>query len=102
MKPSEAPEWLMEAMCKGNKADSYQSNHNAQNDNTISEGSRNSTLASYTGTMRRRGMSEGGIVEALMAENETRLNPPLDEAEVKKIAESICRYKPDVSEFRGE
>ncbi len=102
MKPAEAPEWLLEAMCKGNKTDSYKCNHNSQPDNLIPEGSRNSTLASYAGTMRRRGMSEAGIVAALMAENEARLSPPLNDAEVRKIAESICRYQPEVSEFRDE
>lgn len=101
MKLADAPEWLLEEMCKGNKADSNK-NSSSNSDNSIPEGNRNSTLASYAGAMRRRGMSEAGIIAALMAENETRLSPPLDEAEVRKIAESICRYKPDVSEFKGE
>jgi len=51
----------------------------------IKEGSRNSTLTSLAGTMRARGMTEEGIYTALLAENNARSNPPLDEAEVKKI-----------------
>jgi len=35
--------------------------------------------------MRARGMMEEGIYTALLAENNARCNPPLDEAEVKKI-----------------
>jgi len=50
----------------------------------IKEGSRNSTLTSLAGTMRARGMTEEGIYTALLAENNARSNPPLDEAEVKK------------------
>ncbi len=51
----------------------------------IKEGSRNSTLTSLAGTMRARGMTEEGIYTALLAENNARCNPPLDEAEIKKI-----------------
>jgi len=50
----------------------------------IKEGNRNSTLTSLAGTMRARGMMEEGIYTALLAENNARCNPPLDEAEVKK------------------
>jgi len=50
----------------------------------IKEGSRNSTLTSLAGTMRVRGMTEESIYAALLAENNARCNPPLDEAEVKK------------------
>jgi len=45
----------------------------------IKEGNRNSTLTSLAGTMRARGMTEEGIYTALLAENNARCNPPLDE-----------------------
>ena len=61
----------------------------------IKEGSRNSTLTSLAGTMRARGMTEESIYAALLAENNARCNPPLDEAEVKKIAHSVSRYQPN-------
>jgi len=61
----------------------------------IKEGNRNSTLTSLAGTMRARGMTEEGIYTALLAENNARCNPPLDEAEVKKIAHGISRYQPN-------
>lgn len=60
----------------------------------IPEGQRDSTLASLAGTMRRRGMSEAGILAALRAENAARCVPPLDDAQVVKIAGSIGRYAP--------
>src|SRR5262249_16131729 len=61
----------------------------------LAEGSRNATLTSLAGTMRRRGMSEEAIAAALLAENEARCDPPLAEAEVLKIAKSVARYAPE-------
>ena len=63
---------------------------------SISEGARNNTLASLAGTMRRQGMSGDAIEAALLAENEGRCDPPLPEAEVRRIAKSIARYEPSV------
>lgn len=60
----------------------------------IPEGARNETLASLAGTMRRRGMSLAGIQAGLLAENNARCDPPLDEPEVCMIAASIARYEP--------
>jgi len=40
-------------------------------------------------------MTEESIYAALLAENNARCNPPLDEAEVKKIAHSVSRYQPN-------
>ena len=59
----------------------------------IAEGSRNATLASLAGSMRRRGMSEAAIEAALIAENQ-HCAPPLDEAEVRRVARSVARYEP--------
>ena len=59
----------------------------------IPEGQRNSTLLSLAGSMRHRGMMEGEIESALMAVNQGRCQPPLDDDEVQKIAKSISRYQ---------
>ena len=59
---------------------------------TIPAGSRNQTLASLAGTMRRRGMAQEAIEAALLAENATRCKPPLLDDEVRAIAASIGRY----------
>ncbi len=45
--------------------------------------------------MRRRGFGEAAIASALLVENRDRCKPPLSEREVRKIARSIARYKPD-------
>ena len=61
---------------------------------TFGEGERNAGLTSLAGSLRRRGMSESGIVAALRAENEARCSPPLLEEEILAIARSVCTYEP--------
>jgi hypothetical protein len=60
----------------------------------IPEGHRNDTLMSLAGTMRRRGMGFDEIKAALLVSNSKRCDPPLAEDEVRKVASSVCRYKP--------
>jgi hypothetical protein len=55
----------------------------------IAEGQRNATLASMAGAMRRRGMTEGAIVAALLETNRVQCRPTLPESEVRAIAVSI-------------
>lgn len=61
---------------------------------SLGEGERNAGLTSLAGSLRRRGMSEPGIVAALRAENEARCAPPLADEEVVGIARSVCNYEP--------
>lgn len=68
----------------------------------ISRGGRNSTLASFAGSMRRRGMSEAAILAALQVENATRCDPPLADAEVRVIARSVTRYRPAPARCTGD
>lgn len=58
----------------------------------IPSGKRNATLTSLGGSMRARGMTRRAITAALVAENATRCDPPLADAEVKTIAASVSRY----------
>ena len=58
------------------------------------EGQRNSRLASLAGSMRRGGASQQAIEAALLEENQRRCDPPLQETEVCRIAESIASYPP--------
>jgi len=67
---------------------------------SLREGRRNTTLASLAGTMRRRGMSEAAIHQALLVENEQRCEPPLPADEVARIAQSVARYQPVSSSQR--
>src|SRR5207247_2037360 len=48
-------------------------------EDAIADGARNSTLTSFAGTMRRRGMTPDAITAALLAENSRRCMPPLPE-----------------------
>jgi len=63
----------------------------------IPEKHRNTTLTSLAGTMRRRGMSRSAIEVALLAENQSRCDPPLTENEVRRIAASVSSYNPGMS-----
>ncbi|MCG3206080.1 MAG: hypothetical protein KCHDKBKB_02806 [Elusimicrobia bacterium] len=58
----------------------------------VTEGTRNATLASIGGTMRRRGLGYEEIAAALQVFNSKRCSPPLPETEVDSIAVSIAKY----------
>ena len=49
--------------------------------------------------MRRRGMSEAAIRAALREENRRSCLPPLDDAEVDRIAASVARYDPTAEDL---
>ncbi len=58
---------------------------------TVSEGSRNDTLFKIACSFQGRGLSDGAVIAAVKAENQTRCNPPLDDDEVEKIVESALK-----------
>lgn len=58
----------------------------------IPAGKRNGKLAAIAGRLRRNGKSRDEIEGALLHINMAECDPPLEEAEVRKIAESISRY----------
>jgi putative DNA primase/helicase len=87
---ADVPAWLLDRMVpKGMAAGA------APLPAAIKEGMRNTWLASAAGTMRRRGFCEDAIAAALLIENRHRCVPPLDDREVRRIARSIDRYKPE-------
>ncbi len=61
----------------------------------IEDHTRNATLTSLAGTMRRRGMTQAAIEAALLEENRLRCNPNMTDAEVLVIARSVARYAPE-------
>lgn len=61
---------------------------------TVIEGGRNDYLARKAGQLRRLGLNENLILEAIIAENEAVCSPPLDIEELRTIARSIARYEP--------
>jgi len=87
----DAPEWFLRLLRAEHKS---RANGRAVISGAIPEGHRNDTLMSLAGTMRRRGMGAEEIEAALLVTNNKRCDPPLAEDEVRKIAFSVCRYKP--------
>lgn len=92
------PDWLVDAMdacAAGRTPGESLRTDEVTGANLIPHSKRNSTLASLAGTMRRVGMGLPEIRSALLETNLTRVVPPLDESEVIRVAESICKYRPD-------
>jgi putative DNA primase/helicase len=90
---ADAPGWLLRLLQESQKT---RANEGTAIGDAIPEGQRNDTLTSLAGTMRRRGMGAEEIEAALLVTNNKRCEPPLAEDEVRKIASSVCRYKPAV------
>lgn len=95
-------EWLIDLILK--KRTSFK-----EIPDVIEEGSRNAVMASMAGALRRKGLSFEAILAALLVENNTRCNPPLDDKEIETITKSICKYRPEDpitgeewEEFRSE
>ena len=88
--PAEIPEWLMTLILQNGEPQKQTSKSRGEK---IARGRRNTDLTSLAGTMRRRGMSPNAIEAALLLENQ-RCDPPLPEAEVRQIANSVSRYEP--------
>jgi putative DNA primase/helicase len=94
--PAEMPAWLISLLAGQPENGSHRVNGKNSPGGTgeIPEGQRNNTLTSEAGKMRRAGMSEEAIYAALRIVNQERCRPPLDDAEVRKIARSVARYEP--------
>jgi hypothetical protein len=63
----------------------------------IKQGSRDNALTSIAGTLRRKGFEADEIFALLVSTNRKRCEPPLPEADVKRIAWSVARYKPETT-----
>jgi hypothetical protein len=85
------PDWLMTLLIKREEDPRRQAE--GQAGDKILDGKRNATLASLSGTMRKRSMTHEAIEAALLVENK-RCDPPLPENEVRRIAQSVSRYAP--------
>ncbi|MCG3122057.1 MAG: hypothetical protein GIKADHBN_00433 [Phycisphaerales bacterium] len=88
-----APEWLLEvAIEKPRKQARRIASSLLKSQGPIAEGERNSTLTSLAGCMRRRGLDEAQILDALRGINDQRCRPTLGDPELQSIARSIGRY----------
>jgi len=67
---------------------------------TIAEGARDQTLFRAGCAMRAKGFTEPEILAALEEVNDARCDPPLDDAQVVKIAASAARYDATADVFR--
>jgi hypothetical protein len=65
---------------------------NLDNNGPIPEGTRNRTLTSIGGRKRAEGLGRDELLDHLLAVNEARCDPTLDEGEVSRIAASVARY----------
>lgn len=61
----------------------------------IIEGGRNNQLTSLAGALRRKGLTFSEIIPTLLEVNRRRCRPPLDEIEVRRIAEHISTKPAD-------
>jgi hypothetical protein len=87
-------EWLLTLSSHGAKKVAF-----TLDQGKIRKGTQHDTLVSLAGTMRARGCEYREIEAALLETNRSRLEEPAPEADIKRIAESICRYAP--SDKRG-
>lgn len=86
--PARCPIWLLDLLQKpkGRKT------KRPRQDGPIPEGCRDDTLTRLAGELRREGLDQEAIYAQLEAVNEARCQPPLDEADIRKIAASVSRY----------
>lgn len=88
-----APTWMIELLV----AKQEQPVIRQTSEGAYISGQRNNALASLSGSMRRKGMSDDEIFVALNAVNMNRCVPPLSEGEVRSIALSVGRYAPSAA-----
>jgi hypothetical protein len=86
---ADAPSWLLDLLSGETRRDR---NPPAARINVLVKGERNDKLTRYAGWLRRRGAELPELEEKLLADNARRCQPPLEEAEVRRIAASIARY----------
>ncbi len=90
----EAPKWLLDELerVSGNKLVVVDSSTPKPLESEIPEGERNVTLTSIAGTLRRKGADADTIYAAITAINTEKCSPPLPDAELRAIANSVARY----------
>jgi len=87
VEPADLPDWLDDLLMNGSTPLPAGGSAPVR----VTEGARNSTLASLAGKMRRQGKGFEAIREGLLNANSS-FEPPLDESEAVSVAASISRY----------
>lgn len=90
------PNWLKSRLKYCNKS-TEQTPPARGNSEAIPEGQRDNQLTSLAGSMRRKGLDEEAIYAALSVHNEKHCQPPMSDADVRRIARSVSRYEPAAS-----
>lgn len=85
-----APHWLIRLLLDAGRRKAPE-----KTPHQIAEGSRNDTLFRAGARLRRFGWEAPEILASLKEINRLRCHPPLDEKELRTIAESAARYPPD-------
>jgi hypothetical protein len=88
------PEWLLKATREGSGTSSVCLS------GSIEEGTRNNTLYAYGLTLKRDGLDDGSIHQALHFMNIKRCTPPLPDGEVDTIAGSVTKSNAKRGELR--
>lgn len=88
---SDAPEWLLELAAR---SDTPTPRALSSEIGILPKGQRNDGLTRLAGALRRRGATLEELETELLQVNVRRCRPALPDADVRKIAESICRYAP--------
>jgi hypothetical protein len=90
---ADAPQWLVDLITvRAEPAPRPTKRQRVQS--ALAEGSRNASMTSRAGALRRAGACEDAILTDLERYNAEHCSPPLDPAEVAKIAHSVARYSP--------
>jgi putative DNA primase/helicase len=90
-----APGWMLERLREDKRRNGGAAKNGApDNGSTIPPGQRNAALTRMGGAMRRQGATEDEVLSALQVTNVKRCEQPLEDAEVERIAWSVCRYEP--------
>ena len=90
---AEAPDWLLARTAdstSGNGQATPPSEWRALVANGVDEGQRDCTLAKLAGHLLRRFLDPFVVLDLMQCWNATRCRPPLPEADVARIVESIC------------
>ncbi len=88
VRAAEAPAWLLALVASDPAAPAQGGGPSDAPTGPIAEGGRNDFLYRLGCSLRAKGLSEGALMAALMAENAARCAPPLPEPEVRTIAQS--------------
>ena len=88
------PSWLLEPDRSGR---SSSETSDGEGEVRWCEGERNTRLTSVAGKLRRDRLSAESILEVLLQLNDTACTPSLPETEVRRIAEGMERYPPELT-----